>query len=74
MEHQSHKRQVFGYDVCSTASRSRHSFPSNWILRILIEIAKELTTRCVRSAIKDTAAFLGISMSDRELDLLADVG
>jgi hypothetical protein len=73
LENVQYNRQVFGNDLRSAVSRSQQSFPSNWLLRISIEIAKELATKFVRSAIKDAATSLGISLSDGELDLLSEL-
>lgn len=66
-------RQAFGYDIRSAVKNSQQSFPSNWLLRFVTEIAKDLATKFVRSAIKDAATSLGISLSDGELDVLADL-
>ena len=62
-------RQVFGNDIRSAVSRSQQSFPSNLLLRIFIDVAKDLATKFVRYAIKDAATSLGLTLSDGELDV-----
>jgi hypothetical protein len=42
-------------------------------VKFSIETAKELTTKFVRSGIKDAATSLGFSLTDGELDLLAEL-
>jgi hypothetical protein len=66
-------RQPFNYDIRSAVIQSQQTFPSNLLLRILVEFAKEWATKYVRTAIKDAATSLGLSLSDGELDLLSEL-
>ena len=66
-------RRVRGYDLRSAVSYAQQSFPSNWLLKFTAEVAKELAVKVVRWAIGDAAKSLGISLSDVELDLLAEL-
>ena len=66
-------RQPFQYDIRSAVVQSQQSFPSNLLLRIFIEVAKEWATKYVRSAIGDAATSLGVTLSDGELDILAEL-
>jgi hypothetical protein len=69
-----HDGQAFGRDVRSDASPGQLSFPSNWLLTISAEIAKGLPSRYARSMTKGAITLKRISLSDDELDRLADVG
>ena len=62
-----------GYDVRSAVQHSQQLFPSNWLLTFSVAIAKDLATKIVRSAIKDAATSLGVTLSDGELDSLAEL-
>lgn len=66
-------RQQFRYDIRSAVIQSRQTFPSNLLLRVLIAFARELATKYVRSAIADAASSLGVTLSDGELDILAEL-
>jgi hypothetical protein len=66
-------RQPFQYDIRSAVIQSQQAFPSNLLLRILIDFAKEWATKYVRSAIADAATSLGLTLSDGELDVLAEL-
>jgi hypothetical protein len=63
---------MLGYDVRSAVSYGRQPFPSNVLLRFVVDIAKELAVKLVRMAIKDAASSLGLTISDGEFDLLAE--
>jgi hypothetical protein len=43
------------------------------LLKISIEVAKEWATKFVRSAIEEAATSLGLTLSDGELDVLAEL-
>jgi len=66
-------QQPFQHDIRSAVIQSQQSFPSNLLLRIFIEVAKDWATRFVRSAIKDAATSLGLTLSDGKLDVLAEL-
>ena len=66
-------RQPFQYDIRSAVIQSQQKFPSNLLLRILIDFVKEWATKYVRSAIADAATSLGLTLSDGELDVLAEL-
>lgn len=66
-------RQPFQPDIRSAVIQSRQAFPSNLLLRIFVEVAREWATRYVRSAIADAATSLGLTLSDGELDVLAEL-
>ena len=66
-------RQPFQYDIRSAVIQSQQSFPSNLLLRIFIDLAKDWATKYVRSAIADAAVSLGLTLSDGELDVLAEL-
>ena len=66
-------RQPFNYDIRTAVIQSQQTFPSNLLLRILVDFAKEWATKYVRFAIKDAASSLGLSLSDGELDLLSEL-
>ncbi len=68
-----HKRQVFGYDIRSAVGRTQPSFPSNGVLRLLIDVAKDRVARYIRLAIKEAADSLNVTLNDQELDLLTDL-
>lgn len=64
---------MFGNDIQLAVRQSRQTFPNNWILKISVEVAQNLATKFVRFAIKDAASSLGLTLSDGDLDLLADL-
>jgi hypothetical protein len=66
-------RQPFQYDIRTAVTQSQQSFPSNLILRIFIDFAKDWATKYVRSAIADAATSLGLTLSDGELDILTEL-
>ena len=66
-------RQPFQYDIRSAVMQSQQTFPSNLLFRLLIDLAKEWATKYVRSAIADAATSLGLTFSDAELDVLAEL-
>jgi hypothetical protein len=66
-------RQPFNYDIRTAVLQSQQTFPSNLLLRVFVEFAKEWATKYVRYAIKDAATSLGLSLSDGELDLLSEL-
>lgn len=66
-------RQPFQYDIRSAVTQSQQTFPGNLLLKIFIEVAKEWATKFVRSAIAEAATSLGLTLSDGELDVLADL-
>jgi hypothetical protein len=66
-------RQPFQNDIRSSVIQSQQSFPSNMLLRVFIEFAKEWATKFVRSAIKDAATSLSVTLSDGDLDVLAEL-
>ena len=66
-------RQPFQNDIRTAITQSQQSFPSNLLLRIFIDVAKDWATRYVRSAIADSATSLGLTLSDGELDVLAEL-
>jgi hypothetical protein len=66
-------RQPFQCDIRLAVTQSQQTFPSNWLLRIFIEVAKEWATKFVRSAIEEAATSLGLTLSDGELDVLAEL-
>lgn len=66
-------RQPFQYDVRVAVMQSQQTFPSNLLLKIFIEVAREWATKYVRSAIEDAATSLGLTLSDGELDVLAEL-
>lgn len=66
-------RRPFQYDIRLAVTQSQQTFPSNLLLRVFIEVAKDWATKYVRSVIEDTATSLGLTLSDGELDVLADL-
>ena len=68
-----YNRRIIGYDLRSAVTHNQQSFPSNWLLKFATEVAKELTVKIVRSVISDAANSLGLTLSDEELDLLAEL-
>jgi hypothetical protein len=66
-------RQPFQYDIRTAVTQSQQTFPSNLLLRFFIEVAKDLATKFVRSALKDAATSLGLTLSDGELDVLSEL-
>ncbi len=66
-------RQPFQYDIRLAVMQSQQTFPSNLLLRIFTEVAKEWATKFVRSTIEDAATSLGLTLSDGELDVLAEL-
>jgi len=66
-------RQPFQYDIRLAVTQSQQTFPSNLLLKIVIEIAKEWAAKYVRSAIEEAATSLGLSLSDGELDVLTEL-
>jgi hypothetical protein len=66
-------RQTFQYDIHLAVTQSQQTFPSNLLLKISIEVAKEWATKFVRSAIEEAATSLGLTLSDGELDVLAEL-
>ena len=66
-------RQPFQYDIRSAVIQSQQTFPSNLLLRILIDFAKEWAIKYVRSAIADVATSLGLTLGRGELDVLAEL-
>lgn len=68
-----HHRRMLGYDIRSAVSYNQQPFPSNVLLKFVVDIAKELAAKLVRMAIKDAASSLGLTFSDGDLDLLAEL-
>ena len=66
-------RQPFQYDIRTAVTQSQQSFPSSLLLRIFIDFAKDWATKYVRSVIEDAATSLGLTLSDGELDTLAEL-
>ena len=66
-------RQPFQFDIRTAVTQSQQEFPSNLLLRFFIEVSKDLATKFVRSAIKDAATSIGLTLSDEELDVLSEL-
>lgn len=68
-----YNRRILGYDLRSAVTYNQQSFPGNRLLKFATEVAKELAVKIVQSAISDTANSPSLTLSDEELDLLAEL-
>jgi hypothetical protein len=66
-------RQMNYVDLRTAASQYSNGFPKNMLLVIVSQIIRSLAVWLVKSAISDAATGLGISLSDAELNVLADI-
>ena len=64
---------MLGYDLRAAAAYSKQSFPSNALLKFAVEVAKMIAVKFVRLTIQDAAKSLGLSLSDEELNILAEI-
>jgi len=60
-------------DLRTAASQYSNGFPKNMLLVLVSQIVRSLAVWLVKSAIRDAATGLGISLSDGELNVLADI-
>jgi len=65
-------RQPYGLDLASAARNNQASFPKTTILVALSQITRTLAKCFVTMVIRDAAKDLGFTLSDAELNVLAD--
>lgn len=68
-----HYHHMYFVDLRTSAAQCASDFPRNMLLVILSQIFRSLAVWFVKSAIKDAATQLGVSLSDAEVNVLADV-
>jgi len=66
-------QHMYFVDLRTSATQCASDFPKNMLLVILSQIFRSLAVWFVKSAIKDAATQLGVSLSDAEVNVLADV-
>jgi hypothetical protein len=66
-------RTSYGVDLRTAATQHVVSFPRNLILVFVSQAVRALAVWLIKLALRDAAAGLGISLTDAELDVLADV-
>jgi len=57
----------------TAAQRNRTAFPSSLFIKIVRLFFASIAKRLVKSALRDAASELGLTLSEVELDALADV-
>lgn len=66
-------RHMYFSDLRVSARQYAGDFPRNLLLVIVSQIFRSIAVWLVKSAIRDAASELGVSLSDAEVGVLADV-
>jgi hypothetical protein len=72
LESVSQNQKAFGGTLSAAARRNQFAFPKHWLVAIVAQIVPVLARAILRSALKDAAGALGLSLSDSEMDVLTD--
>lgn len=67
-----HQRN-FGVDLKSAASQNRGTFPRNFLIGLVAQLVRPLAVWLVKSALKDAASELNVTLDDETLDFLTEV-
>ena len=66
-------RQAFGYDLRSVAIQVQPQFPKNSWVTATAQVSRGLAVWFVKSAIREAAVSMGVTLDDTELAFLADL-
>lgn len=66
-------RHAFGYDLRSAAIQVQSQFPKNSLVTVMAQVYRDLAVWFVKSAIREAATSMGVTLDDTELDFLADL-
>lgn len=67
------QRKLFSGSLQTAARQNQSRFPRNLLVRVVAIFIRRLAVRIIKSALKDAAGQLNISISNEELDAIADL-
>jgi hypothetical protein len=66
-------RRTFGVDLTTAAIQNRANFPKSTLVLFAGQILRSLATLIVKSALRDAATSLNMTLDDATLDALSDI-